>query len=162
MLVKPLAPNPSLINTCLAREGKKPLGSFSHFPATARTTTSSRCAPRGRRFHARRTVLVQDAPESSKASNTGRQKTDGPVLSPHSPRIAPIEQGPVALSASFHGTRGFFSHSAPLLRFSNIQPGSAPTWNYTVFITELRKRSTQTDLYLRHDSSLVIHQLNSP
>lgn len=88
------------------------------------------------------TLLVQDTSESSKASNVERQKTGGPVLTSHSTRIAPAEKGPVGLSASFHGTSGFFSRSAPFLWFREVQSGSAPTWNYTVFITELFLSST--------------------
>lgn len=127
-------------NPCLAREGEKPLRSSSHFPSTAQTTPSYRCASRGRCFQATGTGLLQDTSESSKASNTERQKIDGPVLTPRSTQTAVAEKGPVALSASFHRTRGFFSHSAPFLRLRKVQSGSAPTWIYTVFITELQKK----------------------
>lgn len=104
-------------NHCLARERKKPLGNLSHFPDAAWITTSYRCALWGRCFQVTGSVLVQGTSESSKASNTERQKIDGPIFTPHSTRIALVEKGPVALSAGFHGTRGFFSRSAPFLWF---------------------------------------------
>lgn len=47
-------------NPCLAREGEKPLGNFSHFPATAEQCKAGLAG----------TVLVQDTSEPSKSSNT--------------------------------------------------------------------------------------------
>lgn len=51
-----------------------------------------------------------------------------------------VKQGPVAVSASFHRTRHFFRLSALFQWFKTIQSGSAPTWAYAVFISQLRKK----------------------
>lgn len=84
---------------------------------------------------------VQDTSESLKASSAERQEIDGPVLTPHSTHTTLVEKGPVAPSASFHGTRVFFSRSAPFLWLSKAPSDPAQTGIYRVFIHELRKRS---------------------